>query len=61
MGTRVVHEAEIAGIVHVQIDVDVVGPDTETDAIFFEDAECGQGFNVLPEGQRRDPDKVDEL
>jgi hypothetical protein len=45
----------------VQIDVDVVGPDAETDAIFFKYGKCGQWAKVLPNGQRRDSDKVDEL
>jgi hypothetical protein len=45
----------------MQIDVDVVGPDAETNAILFKDGECGQRAKVLPNGQRWDSDKVDEL
>jgi hypothetical protein len=38
-----------------------MGPDAETNAIFFKYGKCGQGAEVLPDGQRGNADKVDEL
>jgi hypothetical protein len=53
--------AEVAGVVEVQVEVDVVGPDAHADAVFFEQVEWGQRPEMLADGEGRDANEADEV
>lgn len=57
----VIHIAEVARVVQVQVQIDVVGPDEEVHPIFIQQAEPGQRMHMLPDGQRRDANETDEM
>lgn len=61
VGARVIHDAEVAAIVHVPVEIDVVGPDTKCEAIFIEDVEVGQWTQMLADSERWNADEVDEM
>jgi len=61
VGAGVVHLAEVAGVVEVQVEVDVVGPDAHADAVFVEHAERGQRPEMLADGEGRDANEADEV
>lgn len=61
MGARIVHDAEVAGVVHVEIDVDVVGQDMQAEPVFFKDGERRKRLEVLANGEGRNADKADEV
>ena len=57
----VVHGAQVARVVHVQVEVDVVGPDAKGERVLVEHADARQRAQVLAEGQRRDAHEADEV
>jgi len=61
MGARVVHDVEIAGVVHVQVDVDVVGQDAQAQPVLVQNAQRRKRPQMLADGQRRNADKADEV
>jgi L-fuconolactonase len=61
MGARVVHQIQITGVVHVHVQVDVVGQDAKTQRVFIQYAHRGQWPDILAQGQRRDAYKADEV
>jgi hypothetical protein len=61
VGAGVVHDVEVARVVEVEVEVDVVGPDAHADAVFVEEGERGQRAQMLADGQRRDADEADEV
>jgi len=54
----VVHASEVAGVIEVEVEVDVVGPDSEVDGVFVEDADAGQRFEALADGEEGDTDEA---
>jgi len=54
----VVHAGEVAGVVEVKVEVDVVGPDSHLDYVFVEDADAGQRVEALAEGEQGDADEA---
>ena len=59
MGAPVVHQAQIAGVVQVQIEVDVIGPDAHAQRVFLQNAQRRQRPDELANGQRRNANKTD--
>jgi hypothetical protein len=51
----VVHAGEIAGVVQVEIEVDVVGPDSHLNAIFCKNADSRRRAKALAQGEQRNP------
>lgn len=60
VSARVIHHAEVAAVVHVQIEVDVLGPDVHANTIFIERAKGRQRVKVLAKCESRNAAEVDE-
>jgi len=54
----VVHASEVAGVIEMEVEVDVVGPDSEVDGVFVEDSDAGQRFEALADGEQGDTDEA---
>ena len=61
MSAAVIHDAEVARIVQMQIEVDVVRPHAHAQRIFAENVERREGINVLADGQGRNADEAGEM
>ena len=57
----IVHGAQVAGVVHVEVEIDVVGPDAQGERVLMEQADARQRAQALANGQRRDADEADEM
>ena len=61
MGARVIHDGEVACVVHVQVEVDVCEADTQFEAVFTEDVEVGQRAQMLADREGGNADEVDDV
>src|SRR3984885_1827670 len=61
MDAAVVHEAEIARVVEVEIEIYVLGPDALLQNVLIENADAGQRTDSLPDGERRDAEKAVDM
>ena len=51
MDAAVVHAAEVARVIQVEVEVDVVGPDAHVDAVFVENSDTRQRADALTDGE----------
>ena len=56
-----VHHAQVAGIIQVQVEIDVVGPHAHPQVVFIEDANRRERTDMLANSQSRNADKADEV
>ena len=56
-----VHHAQVAGIIQVQVEIDVVGPHAHRQAVFIERSQRRERPDVLPDRKDGNTDKADEV
>ena len=61
MGAAVVNDVEVAGVVEVQVEVNVVGPYAHAETVFIENAQRRERPKMLANGQRRNADEADDV
>ena len=61
MRTRIVHDVQVARIVQVQVQVDIVGPNPHPQHVFFEHAKRRKRHEMLPNRQRWNADKANDV
>ncbi len=61
MCTAVVHDVEVARVVEMKVEVDVVGPDTQAQRVFVEHSERRQRKDLLPDSESGNAAEVDEV
>jgi len=61
MGATVVHQGEVAGVVEVEVEIDVVGQDAKAEGVLVEQAHGRQGAEQLASGEGGDSNETDEV